>query len=122
MKNEINKNEVKEFNTWAWVMTGLMLIMIISPVPLFSAGPIGIVIWAAIVAVTLAVCVKVEKLKKSYNIQTYKEISAFMDGKPLDEIEAERKKYTTFQKVMFGVFSGIVAFGISFGIMWLMNK
>ena len=122
MKNEINKNEVKEFNTWAWIMTGLMLIMIISPVPLFSAGLIGIVIWAAIVAVTLAVCVKVEKLKKSYNIQTYKEISAFMDGKPLDEIEAERKKYTTFQKVMFGVFSGIVAFGISFGIMWLMHK
>ena len=43
-----------------------------------GAGLIGIVIWAAIVAVTLAVCVKVEKLKKSYNIQTYKEISAFI--------------------------------------------
>ena len=121
MKNEINKNEVKEFNTWGWIMTGLMLIMIISPVPLISAGPIGIVIWAGIATVTLAVCFKVEKLKKSYNIQTYKEISAFMEGKPLDEIDAEREKYTTFRKVMFGVVSGIVGLGISFGIMWLMK-
>ena len=122
MKNEINKNEVKEFNTLAWIMTGLMLIMMISPVPLVSTGLIGIVIWAGIAAVTLAVCFKVEKLKKFYNIQTYKEISAFMEGKPLDEIDAEREKYTTFRKVMFGVVSGIIGVAVSAGIMWLMNK
>ena len=121
MKNEINNNEVKEFNAWSWVLTGLMIIMVLSCVPLFKAGIFGIVIWAAIWAVTLAVCVKVEKLKKQHNIQTYKEISAFMAGKPLDEIEADRKKYTTFQKVMFGVVSGIIGIAVSAGIMFLLK-
>ena len=89
--------------------------------PLFKLGDAGVIIWGCFAALTLLVCVKVEKLKKCYNIQTYKEISAFMEGKPLDEIVADRKKYTTAQKVMFGVASGAAGVLVSVLIMWLLK-
>lgn len=122
MKKEINTDEIKNFSTWSWIMTILSLLMIFSPIPLLEWGVKGIVIWAVIVVLDLLCCFKVEKLKKKHNLQTYKEISAFMAGKPLDEIVAERKKISTMQKIMFGVVSGIIGVAVSAGIMFLLNK
>ena len=121
MKKEIGKNDVRNFTIWAWVLTGMMIAMVLSAMPLFKLGDAGVIIWCCFAALTLLVCVKVEKLKKCYNIQTYKEISAFMEGKPLDEIVADRKKYTTAQKVMFGVVSGAAGVLVSVLIMWLLK-
>ena len=36
--------------------------------------------------------VRIEKYKKKYDIQTFKEIVAFTDGKSLDEIEKAREE------------------------------
>ena len=121
MKKQISNNDVKSFTVWSWVLTGMMLAMVLSAVPLFRLGAVGIAIWAAVTVLTLLVCIKVEKLKKRYDIQTYREISAFMEGKPLDEIAADRKKYTTARKVMFGIASGAVGVLVSALIMWLLK-
>jgi hypothetical protein len=102
-------------------VTGMMIAMVLSAMPLFKLGDAGVIIWGCLAALTLLVCVKVEKLKKCYNIQTYKEISAFMEGKPLDEIVTDRKKYTTAQKVMFGVASGAAGMLVSVLINWLLK-
>lgn len=121
MKKQISNNDVKSFTVWSWVLTGMMLAMVLSAVPLFRLGAVGIAIWAAVTVLTLLVCIKVEKLKKRYDIQTYREISAFMEGKPLDEIAADRKKYTTARKVMFGIASGAVGVLVSVLMMWLLK-
>lgn len=121
MKKQISNNDVKSFTVWSWVLTGLMLAMVLSAVPLFKLGAVGIAIWAAVTVLTLLVCIKVEKLKKRYDIQTYREISAFMEGKPLDEIAADRKKYTTARKVMFGIASGAVGVLVCVLMMWLLK-
>ena len=121
MKKQISNNDVKSFTVWSWVLTGMMLAMVLSSVPLFKLGAVGIAIWAAITVLTLLVCIKVEKFKKRYDIQTYREISAFMEGKPLDEIAADRKKYTTARKVMFGIVSGAVGVLVSVLMMWLLK-
>ena len=121
MKKQISNNDVKSFTVWSWVLTGMMLAMVLSAVPLFRLGAVGIAIWAAVTVLTLLVCIKVEKLKKRYDIQTYREISAFMEGKPLDEIAADRKKYTTARKVMFGIASGAVGVLVCVLMMWLLK-
>ena len=121
MKKQISNNDVKSFTVWSWVLTGMMLAMVLSAVPLFKLGAVGIAIWAAVTVLTLLVCIKVEKLKKRYDIQTYREISAFMEGKPLDEIAADRKKYTTAGKIMFGIASGAVGVLVSVLMMWLLK-
>lgn len=96
MNNEISKNEVKKFNALAWVLAAEYIIMIVSPLPLIKyLGWVGGAIWAVITAVSLFTAVKVEKLKKANDLTTYKEIKAYMEGKPLEEISAERIKKAT---------------------------
>ena len=112
MKNEIKNNDVKEFNKMARLLTAEYLIMVLSPLPLVKyLGWIGGVIWGIIFAVSIFTAVKVEKMKKENNIQTYKEIAAFMEGKPLDEISAERIKNVnhTGMKVVYGIVSAMFA-------------
>ncbi|MDD7515415.1 helix-turn-helix domain-containing protein [Ruminococcus flavefaciens] len=112
MKNEIKNNDVKEFNKMARLLTAEYLIMVLSPLPLVKyLGWIGGVIWGIIFAVSMFTAVKVEKMKKENNIQTYKEITAFMEGKPLDEISDERIKNAnhTGMKVVFGIVFAMIA-------------
>ena len=112
MKNEIKNNDVKEFNKMARLLTAEYFIMVLSPLPLVKyLGWIGGVIWGIIFAVSMFTAVKVEKMKKENNIQTYKEITAFMEGKPLDEISDERIKNVnhTGMKVVYGIVSAMIA-------------
>ena len=46
----------------------------------------GLVIWSLLAVVSMYVAFLVEKKKKEFDIQTYKEIVAFTEGKNLDEI------------------------------------
>ena len=62
-------------------------------------------------AVTMFWALKVEKIKKENDIQTYKEIVAFCEGKKLDElhkaVEAGKRPYQNILKVFAG--SGVAA-------------
>jgi transcriptional regulator with XRE-family HTH domain len=125
MKNEINKNDVKKFNSLAWILTGMYILMVVSPLPLVKyLGWIGGAIWGAIAAVAIITAIKVEKMKKENNIQTYKEISAFMEGKPLDEISADRLKKAnrTAMKFMYGIISAVAALTVCAAIAYFMSK
>lgn len=123
MKNEINKEDVRKFNFMSWVLAVEYIIMVLSAVPLIKSGWKGCVIWAVIVASALLTSVKVEKMKKARNISTYKEISAYMEGKPLEEISAERISgiRKTGTKVIFGVISGMIGLSICAFIDFLMD-
>ena len=119
MKNEINKSEVKKFNSMAWLLAAMYIIMVVTPIPLIKyLGWIGGAIWGVIVAIAIIIAIKVEKMKKANNIQTYKEIAAFMEGKPLDEISADRIKTAnkTAIKFMYGVISALVALTVCVAI------
>lgn len=61
-------------------------------------------------AFTLVVANRVEKVKKELDIQTYKEIVAFMNGEKLDEIEKqkERKKLKN-QRIGLAISGGAIA-------------
>lgn len=66
--------------------------------------------------------VKVEKYKKKYDIQTYKEIVAFTDGKSLDEIEKAREEARRpYQKCLLAAGSALLVVIITF-IMTIIMK
>lgn len=124
MNNEISKNEVKRFNALAWLLTAEYIIMVLSPLPLIKyLGWVGGAIWAAITAVSLFTAVKVEKLKKANDLTTYKEIKAYMEGKSLDEISAERikKGSKNLMKALFGAVSAMIGFTVCILVAWLLK-
>ena len=124
MNNEISKNEVKRFNALAWLLAAEYIIMIVSPLPLIKyLGWVGGAIRAAITAVSLFTAVKVEKLKKANDLTTYKEIKAYMEGKSLDEISAERikKGSKNLMKALFGAVSAMIGFTVCILVAWLLK-
>ena len=65
----------------------------ISVVPLmkFMGKKYGVVIWSIIFIASMYYAIKVDKHKKNNNIQTYREIVAFLDGKNLDEVQKHQE-------------------------------
>lgn len=114
MKKEIKKEDIGTFSKMSWIYTLLLLVMIVSPLPLMKyLKVVGGLIWAVIVVVSIAYAFKVEKFKKQHNIQTYREITAFMNGQTLDEIDTHREEgKRIYQKILAAVISGLVAVGI----------
>lgn len=65
---------------------------------------------------------QVEKYKKKYDIQTYQEIVAFMDGKNLSDIEKAREEgKRIYQKIFMTVGAGIVGFVVTYLMMRILG-
>ena len=109
MKEHIRNEDIQRFHKDGIIFTILLIVTILSVVPLFSY--IGIVLWVILFAVAMYYALRVEKQKKVYDIQTYKEIVAFADGKRLDEIERNREYgKRPYQKVLYVIASGVIGF------------
>ena len=110
MKEVINQQEIKKFNQYGTIFTVHLVLLILSAAPLFvllewyAYIPFGIFFM-----ITMFWALKVEKIKKENDIQTYKEIVAFTEVNKLDEIhkqiEAGKRPY---QKILLVIGSGAV--------------
>ena len=114
MKETIKKEEILKFNQYGLIFTVLLIVSIVSILPLtMLLGYYGLIPWIFIYSVTMFYAFKVEKLKKQHDIQTYKEIVAFSEGKKLDEIEKQReigkRPYQKFLLVLTTAFITILA-------------
>lgn len=88
MKKEIKEAELQKFNRYGKIFAILLAVSIIPFIPLTIFLDIyGLIITAILFIVTFIFSLKVEKIKKENDVQTYKEIVAFTEGKRLDEIE-----------------------------------
>ena len=115
MKKEISEQEQTEFQRDSTVFAVLMTMVLVLPIPLSKLlGWIGWGIWAVIAAVTLYYGIRVEKFKKKHNVQTYKEILAFTEGKTLTEIEQAREDgKRPYQKVLLVIGSALLAIAVT---------
>ncbi|WP_053942200.1 helix-turn-helix domain-containing protein [Kallipyga gabonensis] len=102
MKKEINAEEVRKMNGYSLMMLILMLVAIISLMPLIKfIGLYAFIPYLVLVTCALFFALKIEKIKKNNDIQTYKEIVAFTEGKRLDEIQQiEEKAKRPYQKII----------------------
>ena len=115
MKKIIKEDDINDFTKYSWLYTILFFMVLITPIPLAKfLGFWGLGIWAVLAAVAMAVALKIEKKKKTLNIQTYREIQAFLEGKTLDEIEAAREEgKRPYQKLLLGLACGVIALVVS---------
>lgn len=114
MKKIISEKEMKDFNSISIVFTIEMLIMLVSAYPLLKFLNIaGVIIWAIIFIITMITAIKIEKIKKEYDIRTYKEIVAFTEGKTLSKTETiQEKAKRPYQQILLAIGSGIIAVGV----------
>lgn len=123
MKKEIDKQEYAEFQKNSNIFSILFMALLIVPVPLVMIFEwFGMVLYIGLWAIGMYFAIKLEKYKKKYDIQTYKEIVAFMEGKSLSEIEKAREEgKRPYQKAILPVASAVLVMIIAF-IMFMIMK
>ena len=121
MKNEINEQESVKFQKESAILAVFFIAMLILPIPLAKfLGWWGLGIYLVIVAVGMYHAIQVEKHKKQLDIQTYKEIVAFTEGRTLSEIEKARESgKRIYQKVFLAIGCGFLAAVVCAIMSWI---
>ena len=111
MQEEIKKEDIEYFNKANRWLTAAFIWDFFMLVPLVKLFDIwGAVIYAIVFVIGFIFAVKVEKQKKKLDIQTYKEINAFIEGKRLDEIEKQREiAKRPYQKILLAIGCAVAA-------------
>lgn len=110
MKEKIKTEDIDGFKHDSNIFAMLLLCTMILPIPLVHfMGYIGIGILSLIAIGLIYYGIRVEKYKKSFNIQTYREILAFLEGKNMDEPE-KNQEYgkRPYQKFLLAIGAGLV--------------
>ena len=123
MKDVIQKEEIEKMNRYGKSYTIMLIVTVVSAVPLFMwLGVWAFIPWGIIWAVSMYFAFKVEKVKKDNDIQTYKEIVAFSEGKLLDDIYKQREiGKRPYRKILLAIGSTLIAFVVCVLIGFLMN-
>lgn len=113
MQKAIDQQDIRVVNRNAALMTAFVILAALSAVPLaewlgwWALVPFGLLFGAA-----LFFALRIEKIKKQYDVQTYREVAAFLEGKTLDEIqqlrESGKRPYQNIIKVLAGAAVGIL--------------
>ena len=123
MKEEIKKDEIAKMNRYGKIYTIMLIITAISAVPLFMwLGVWAFIPWGTIWAISMYFAFKIEKVKKDNDVQTYKEIVAFYEGKRLDDIHKQREiGKRSYQKILLVIGSAAVTLIVCVLIDFLMH-
>lgn len=110
MKEKIKTEDIIVFKHDSNIFSMLLLFTILLPVPLARfMGYVGIGIWSLIAIGSMYYAIRVEKYKKNFNVQTYREILAFLDGKNMNELE-KNQEYgkRPYQKFLLAIGTGLL--------------
>ncbi|HEP1452465.1 TPA: helix-turn-helix transcriptional regulator [Streptococcus pyogenes] len=127
MKYTITQVDKKNFERDTKVMVTLMILLMISSYPLvYFLEWLGLGIFVLLSIITMTYANRVERFKKKYDVQTYKEILAVSSGKLLDEIEKrEERAKLPYQKplivTVFFLITVAIAFASRFMFTWLFH-
>lgn len=123
MKEEIKikQEDRQRFERDGNIFAILFFATLLTPIPLLHyLDYVGIGMWVVLAGITFLFALRVEKRKKEFDIQTYKEILAFSEGKGLDEIEkAKEEGKRPYQKILLAVASALFALAISVLMIWI---
>ena len=123
MKREIDTHEHEKFENNSKVFAVLFIAMLILPVPLVMMFKWwGMTAYVLIAGVGMYYAFKLEKFKKENDIQTYKEIVAFTEGKTLDSMEkAKEEAKRPYQKALMAAGSALIALVVA-GVMFVVFR
>lgn len=110
MKKEIDAQEYAKFQRDSSVFSILFvaLLILLAPFVMFFKW-YGMLIYLFVFGVGMYYALRVEKYKKKYDVQTYKEIVAFTEGKSLGDIEKAREEgKRPYQKALLAAGSALL--------------
>lgn len=115
MKEQIKTEDIKRFNKDGRIYTLLLLAEILLAVPLASFwGFLGLSIWAIMYIISMFYAMRIEKFKKNHDIQTFKEIIAFSEGRTLNEMQKNQELgKRSYQKTFLVIGISIITFVIA---------
>lgn len=122
MKQEVNAADVKAMNRDAIIFSILLAATIILPVPLLKWFDLyglipELLIWGAAMYFAL----RLERIKKANNVQSYREILAFSEGRKLDEIEQKVEAgKRPYQKVLLALLTAGITLLVGMVLSWLL--
>ena len=124
MKEEIKEVEINKLNRYGTIFTILLVVTIISAVPLVLWFDVyGMAAGVILFGVTMYFALKVEKVKKENDVQTYKEIVAFTEGKRLDDIDKiQESGKRLYQKILLALGSALIALAVCLLTAWLILR
>ena len=123
MKDVIQKEEIEKMNRYGKIYTIMLIVTAVSAVPLFMwLGVWAFIPWGIIWSISMYFAFKVEKVKKDNDVQTYKEIVAFSEGKLLDDIHKQREiGKRPYQKILLVIGTALITFVVCVLISFLMH-
>lgn len=123
MKEQINELDREKFGRLSLLFSALFFLLVVTPLPLYHyLQGVGIAIWCAIVIITVIVMVPVERYKNQFDMQTYKEIVAFSEGKTLTSIEkAKEEAKRPYQSILYALVCGVVVALVNVAIYFLLK-
>ena len=110
MKDVIQKEEIEKMNRYGRIYTIMLIATVVSAAPLFMwLGLWAFIPWGILWAFSIYFALKIEKIKKDNDVQTYKEIVAFYEGKRLDDIQKQREiGKRPYQKILLVMGSALI--------------
>lgn len=122
MKQEVNAADVKAMNRDAIIYTVLLAATIILPVPLLKwFGLYGLIPELLLWGSAMYFALRLERIKKANNVQSYREILAFSEGKRLDEIEQKVEAgKRPYQKVLLALLTAGITLLVGMVLSWLL--
>lgn len=123
MKDVIQKEEVDKMNHYGKIYTIMLIVTVVSVVPLFMwLGFWAFIPWGIIWMISMYFASKIEKIKKDNDVQTYKEIVAFSEGKLLDDIHKQQELgKRPYQKMLLVIGSVLITLCVCILIGLLMH-
>lgn len=123
MKDVIQKEEVDKMNRYGKIYTIMLIVTVVSAVPLFMwLGVWALIPWGIIWMLSMYFASKIEKIKKDNDVQTYKEIVAFSEGKLLDDIYKQQEiAKRPYQKMLLVIGSVLITLCVCMLIGLLMH-
>ena len=113
MQKTIHQQDIYAVNRSAAGMTAFMALAAFSAIPLAEwLGWWALVPFSLLFGAAFFFALRIEKIKKQYDVQTYREVAAFLEGKTLDEIqqlrESGKRPYQNVVKVLAGAAIGLL--------------
>ncbi len=123
MKEHINELDQKKYSHISTLFILLFVLAIITPFPLLHyLGIFGGITWGVLMLVLIIVTYVVEKYKKRFDMQTYREILAFTEGRHLNELEkAQEKGKRPYQKILYALVTAIITALINMALYFILR-
>ena len=122
MKEQIKQEDIRVFSRDSRIFTVLLLLVLAAVEPLnYFWGGLGVALWAVLWVVLMVFAVRVDRQKKRHDIQTYREIVAFTEGRQLEILEkAQEVGKRPYQRVLIVLCAAAAAFAVPFAMRCLL--